>query len=178
MLERSVQQGCPLFPFLNILALEPLLRRLKDERANPVLCRIPFAGPLTAKVSAFADNITVFVFRCLDIEAVKKTVAEYERIAGAKVNYDKSEGLRLGAWTDSNTLPGPFRWSGAPFRILGLWFVLDLQLERNWSEVQAKIDAQVATSLRRRLSLKGWAVVCGRVHLSLDPLSIVCISSV
>ena len=33
-----------------------------------------------------------------DIEAVKKAVGEYERIAGAKVNFDKSEGLRLGAW--------------------------------------------------------------------------------
>ena len=51
-------------------------------------------APLTARVSAFADDITVFVSRRLDIKAVKK----YERIAGAKVNFDKSEGLRLGAW--------------------------------------------------------------------------------
>ena len=35
-------------------------------------------------------------------EAVKKAVADYERIAGAKVNFDKSKGLWLGA------LPGPF----------------------------------------------------------------------
>ena len=57
----------------------------------------PFAGPLTARVSEFADDITVFVPRCLDIKAVKKAVAEYERIARAKFNFDKSEGLRLGA---------------------------------------------------------------------------------
>ena len=29
---------------------------------------------------------------------MKKAVGEYERIAGAKVNFDESEGLRLGAW--------------------------------------------------------------------------------
>ena len=35
-----------------------------------------------------------------DIEAVKKAVARYEAVTGAKVNFDKSEGLRLGARRD------------------------------------------------------------------------------
>ena len=85
---------------------------------------------------------------------MKKAVSEYERIAGAKVNFDKSEGLRLGAWRGSNTLPGPFRWSDGPVRILGVWFGPGLQLERNWSEIQAKVNAQVGIWLSRRLSLK------------------------
>ena len=110
-----------------------------------------------ARVSAFAVDITVFVSRRQDIEAVKEAVVEYERIAGAKVNFDKSEGLRLGAWRGSNTLPGPFRWSDGPIRILGVWFGPDLQLERNWSEVHAKLNAQVEIWLSRRLSLKGRA---------------------
>ena len=41
-----------------------------------------------AKVSAYTDDITVFVSRCLGIMAVKK-VARYEQIAGAKINFDK-----------------------------------------------------------------------------------------
>ena len=126
---RSVWQGCPLSPLLYILALEPLLRRLRNEGTNPALRAVPFAGPLTTRVSAFADDITVFVSRRLDIKAVKEVVVEYERIAGAKVNFDKSEGLRLGAWRGSNTLPGPFRWSDGPVHILGVWFGPDLQLE-------------------------------------------------
>ena len=100
-IERSVRQGCPLSP-LYVLALEPLLRRLWDEGTSPSLRGVPFAGPLTARVSAFADDITVFVSHRLDIKAVKEAVVEYERIAGAKVNFDKSEGLRLGA---SRALP-------------------------------------------------------------------------
>ena len=91
---------------------------------------------------------------------MKEAVVEYERIAGAKVNFDKSEGLRLGAWRGSNTLPGPFRWSDGPIRILGVWFGPDLQLERNWSEVHAKVNAQVGIWLSRRLSLKGRAEAC------------------
>ena len=84
---------------------------------------------------------------------MKKAVSEYERIAGAKVNFDKSEGLRLGAWRSSHTLPGPVR-------ILRVWFGPNLQLERNWSEVQAKVNAQVGIWLSRRLSLKGRAEAC------------------
>ena len=91
---------------------------------------------------------------------MKKAVGKYERIAGTKVNFVKSEGLQLGAWKDSDTLPGPFRWSDGPACILGFWFGPDLQLERNWSEVQAKVDAKVETLLPRRLSLKGRAEVC------------------
>ena len=158
--ERSVRQGCPLSPLLYVLALEPLLRRLRDRTTNPALRGVPFAGPLTARVSAFADDITVFVSCRLDIKAVKKVVSEYERIAGAKVNFDKSEGLRLGAWRGSNTLPGPFRWSDPPISILGVWFGPDLQLERNWSEIQAKVNAQVGIWLSRRLSLKGRVEAC------------------
>ena len=68
--------------------------------------------------------------------------------------------MRLGAWRGSNTLPGPFRWSGGPIRILGVWFGPDLQLERNRSEVYAKVNAQVGIWLSRRLSLKGRAEAC------------------
>ena len=159
-IEHLVWQSCPLSPLLYVQALEPLLRRLTDGGTNPALLGVPFAGLLTARVSAFSDDITVFVSRHLDIEAVKKVVGEYKQIAGANVSFDKSEGLQLGAWRGSDTLTGPFRWSYRPVRILKVWFKPDLQLERNWSEVQAKVNAQVRICLLRRLSLKGRAEAC------------------
>ena len=63
---------------------------------NPALCGVPFAGPLTAKVSAYVDDIVVP--RCLDIKVVKKAVARYEEIAGVNISLDKSEGLRVDVW--------------------------------------------------------------------------------
>ena len=138
----------------------PLLRRLRDEGTSPALRGIPFVSSLAARVSAFADDITVFVSRRLDIKAVKKAVSEYERIAGAKVNFDKSEGLRLGAWRGSDTLPGPFRWSDGPVRILAGVVRARPPTGAKLSEVQAKVNAQVATWLSRRLSLKGRAEAC------------------
>ena len=57
-------------------------------------------------------------------------------------------------------MPGPFRWSDELVRILGVRFGPDLPLEWNWSEIQAKGNAQVGTRLPRRLSLKSRAEVC------------------
>ena len=76
---------------------------------------------------------------------MKKVVARYEQIAGVKINFDKSEGLRLGAWRGGVPLPRPFRGSNGLMCILEVWFGLGLQLERNSSEVQAKVDVQVGT---------------------------------
>ena len=59
VLERSVRQGCLQSPLLYVLALEPLLRRLSDETANPAL-----RGVFLLALSA--DNITVFVSRRSD----------------------------------------------------------------------------------------------------------------
>ena len=54
-IERSVRQGCPLSPLLYVLALEPLLRRLRDEGTNPALRGVPFAGPLIEENTEVMD---------------------------------------------------------------------------------------------------------------------------
>ena len=57
-------------------------------------------------------------------------------------------------------MPGLFHWSDGAVCILGMWFGPGLQMEQGWSEVPAKVDAQVGTWLRKRLSLKGRLEVC------------------
>ena len=65
VIERSARQGCPLSPLLYVLDLGALLRRLRDEGTSPALRGVPFAVRLAARVSTFADDITVFVSRRL-----------------------------------------------------------------------------------------------------------------
>ena len=58
-IERSVRQSCPLSILLYVLALEPLLRRLRDEGTCPAQRGITLTCSVRAKISAFADDITV-----------------------------------------------------------------------------------------------------------------------
>ena len=160
-LTRSIRQGCPLSPMLNILALEPFLRKLK---ANPVLRGLTLPGASeVARYTAYADDVSVLVASSAEVEEVSKEIGRYEAVTGAKINREKSVGLRLGSWKGC-ALPGPFIWKDGPCKILGVWFGPDLQLEKNWSEVLEKVVAATDLWLRRRLSLKGRAGV-GCLHI-------------
>ena len=117
---------------LYVLAIEPFLRKL---RVNPVLRGITLPGAdAQVKYSAYADDVTVLVTSNAEISVVGAEIRLYETVTGAKINCDKSSGLRIGAWRGM-PLQGPFSWSDGPCKILGVWFGPDLQLEKNWSEV-------------------------------------------
>ena len=60
---------------------------------------------------------------------MKKAVTAYKRIAGTKVNFDKSKGLRLGDSKGSNTLPEPF--CSSPSASSGCYS----GLTSHWSEI-------------------------------------------
>ena len=166
-IECLVRQGCPLSPLLYALALEPLLHRLRDEKAILARHSILFAGPLSAKVSTY----TVFVSCRLDIKAMKKVVVRYEQIPGAKINFDKSKSLQLGAWKGGDPQPGPFHWSDGPICILRVWFGAKLAGGTGQGGCPRGYLASKA------VILKGQDGSVHRVHLSLDLLLLVCTSS-
>ena len=56
-----------------------------------------------------------------EVEEVSKEIGRYEAVTGAKINREKSVGLRLGSWKGC-ALPGPFIWKDGPCKILGVWF--------------------------------------------------------
>ena len=91
-LARSFRQGCPLLPMLYILALEPFLRKLK---ANPTLRGLTLPGASeVARYTAYADDVSVLVTNSAKVEEVNKEIGRYEAVTGAKINREKSVGLR------------------------------------------------------------------------------------
>ena len=127
-IERSVRHGYLLSPLLYTLALEPLLCRLRDEKSNPALIGVLLVGRVRTRVSAFADDITVFESCCSGRGAVKKVIARYEQVVGAKVNFDKSEGELVFPFLD------PFTVVTVPSASLGC----GSDRTSNWCEISRK----------------------------------------
>ena len=130
-LTRSIRQGCLLSPMLYIFALEPFLRKRK---ANPALRGLTLPGSSeVAMYTAYTDDVSVLVTSSAEVEEMSKEIGRYEAVTGAKINREKSVGLRLGSWKGC-ALPGSFIWKDGSCKILGP----DLQFEKNWSEVLEK----------------------------------------
>ena len=153
------------FPYEVYLRMSHMFVPILTDIFNQSQCRVLFAGCVKGKA--------VVVSRRSDIKAVKKAFKRYEEVAGAKINFDKNEGPRLGTWRGGVPLPGPVR-------ILAVWFGPGSKLERNWSDVHAKVEAQVGTWLRRCLFLKGRVEVCAMYifHLILYRLSVLTLPKV
>ncbi|PIK56880.1 hypothetical protein BSL78_06206 [Apostichopus japonicus] len=92
--ERGVRQGCPLSPLLYVLFSESLSRLL--ERDSKL---VPFVVPGGAKVKCaqYADDVTC-LFRVWLLSRTLAGLSIFERATGAKLNPEKTKGLRLGSW--------------------------------------------------------------------------------
>ncbi|KAL9676543.1 hypothetical protein QQ045_004757 [Rhodiola kirilowii] len=91
--ERGIRQGDPLSPYLFVLCMEWLARRL--ERAYQVGdvqgIRVSRSGPHVLHL-LFSDDCILFVRADVDnIMRVKSILKEFEEISGQRINYSKSE---------------------------------------------------------------------------------------
>ena len=143
---------------LHILALEPLLRKL---RLNPALRGLTLPGSSeVSRYIAYIDDISVLLTSTGEVDQVSKEIGGYEVMTGAEINREKSVSMQLGSWKDWD-LPGPFIWRDGQCQLLGVWFGADFQLEKHWSLVLEKVVVATELWLHRGLSLKGRAELCG-----------------
>ena len=91
-IQKGVKQGCPLSAALYILAISPLLNRIKnDPRIEGNLL-----NGTVAKVSAYADDVIAFIKTQDELNHVREHFHLYEQAAGAKLNETKTECVWIG----------------------------------------------------------------------------------
>jgi exonuclease III len=159
---QGVPQGDPIAPLLFVLALEPLMAKVRNE----------IKGIQTPKgeVSyvAFADDSTFMIQDKQNLKDLVNILNEYTEMSGAVVNWSKSALTPL-----SNTPPAtdtPFTLTAIkkPPPTLGFSYPLDENTSNNiWENLITKIEKSLrALGQRKSLTIAGRALVARSMALS------------
>jgi len=159
-LDRSCRQGCCLSPYLFILAIEPLLRAIKKSSAKGLTL-----GSAEVKLSAYADDITLFLRDNESLVKAEDILNKFESISGLKVNPSKSELFFLGNYNHEI-----LNFSKVEtFKITGVSIGYDKQLvnNANFEKPLTKLKSNFNLWKSRSLSLLGKVLVTKAQGLSI-----------
>jgi exonuclease III len=96
-IERSVKQGDALSCALFVIAIDPLLRAIEnDKRITPIKLQINNADNVEIKSVTFADDITAFCTSADEIKYIIELYNEFSKYSGIELNIPKTEILKLG----------------------------------------------------------------------------------
>ena len=115
-LSRGVRQGCPLSPYLFVLAVELLACKIRQDKE---IQGINIFGK-ELKLSQFADGTTLLNHNSNSVK--NKAIAVLDNfgdISGLKLNPSKTKALWLGSWRRRKDKPFGFQWPEKPIRVLG-----------------------------------------------------------
>ena len=165
-LERGVRQGCPLSPYLFILAAEALSCYI---RSNGNIQGITINGTEN-KICQFADD-TCLILK-LDIESINAAFSAFEKfqkISGLKVNFDKTELFPAGTIKESNLPLYSYRniaWSPHGVKILGIHISHNKKhmIDQNYNPILTKLENITNIWKRRNLTLYGKVAII-KAHL-------------
>ena len=160
-----MRQGCPLSLLLCFLVADVLACNI---RSNGLISGLSLPGSLSSLpvVSAYADDTALVVSSLPAILAVFGVYSLYERRSGAKLNYNKCEGLWLGCWNGRTDSPVHITWSSVKVKVLGVFLGLGNLEEDNWRPRIIAVENALNSWRQQSLSYKGKALVSIALPLS------------
>ena len=155
---RSVRQGCSLSPLLYVLALEPVLNKI---RSDPIIkgCPIPGNYQTPPKLTAYADDCKFVLQTDESVDKVIDHFDEYKKFSGANLNKTKTEVMYLGRWKNRTENRRNIKIVKS-MTVFGITFGTEPKEEDNWRPVINKIQRKLDFYGLRILSYYGKAKLC------------------
>lgn len=127
-ISRGMQQGCPLSPFLFILAVELLASKIRQAQD----CKgISLPNHQEVKISQFADDTTLIMSDTNSLKAALQTVDNFGTVSGLKLNKKKTKAMWIGSSKQKNIKILEFSVTKDPIKILGTYLSHNLDKSIN-----------------------------------------------
>ena len=163
-LERGVHQGCALSPLLYVLALEPLLNKIRSSHLIQGL-KIPGSKNFV-KCSAYADDLTCILSSEFSLFNVLKLCQLFDKASGSRLNMLKTKAMWIGSWADRTDTPCGIAWVSELHRALGIHIGYGNTSNYNWTILLNKFKSCLNLWRFRNLSFQGRSVLLHTLALS------------
>ena len=165
--EKGIRQGCPLSGLLYSIAIEPFLNRLKSEVGDDGFWVPGASAPCS--VSAYADDVSVFVTSDSGFGAVERAYDLFARASAARLNTKKNQGLFVGSWIGRSDRPLNCSWNGEGLPFLGVHLGNKKSYtDKNWDICKTRLLQTLASwsGLSTSLSFRGRVLIANQLAAS------------
>ncbi|CAM8992687.1 unnamed protein product [Rhodiola kirilowii] len=178
--QRGLRQGDPLSPYLFIICTEWLSHKLRVSHANGLLRGLTIArsAPVITHLFFADDSLLLFEATVATPSILKGILTEYERLAGQRVNYNKSE-LVLSPNTSAAVTQSFLSTLSVTIvdrhkRYLGLPLHLGRQVSANFLQLLDRVHAKSKPWYTSTLSCGGREVLIKSVLLAIPQFHMQC----
>ena len=162
---RGVRQGCPLSPFLFVLAVEILALKLRHD---PDCKGILLPNSREARLTQFADDTTVISSSVASLKASLHIINSFGSLSGLNLNKTKTKVMWIGSHKGNKDKIMGFKYIKEPVKALGAFLSYDgdKNNEENFFSKIHKMKTKLNSWQTRDLSLFGRSMLAKTVGVS------------
>jgi hypothetical protein len=173
---RSVRQGSPMGPYLYILQSEVLAEYVRQSTNIEGIVLARGNEQMELKLGTFVDDTQAYVANEESITHWFNALKLYSKASGAKINQEKTQGIRLGPLRGVHPRNNQIQWVDGHVKVLGIYQGINRDRKEYWEAKIAKIDRQFQMWKFRNLTLQGKVYLVKCYGLGMIQHCITCIT--